>query len=183
MATQSRRRTAIHEAGHCALLIALFGREGCKGATIVPDYEAGSAGFAINAGIGRAAEAPDEQDDDTATLYLVAFEAFCLRRAVAHFAGAEAVRQLLHDPDPDAGADDDKRLAADDINTLTGDAESFELLIALAKRRCALLVEHYRPEIEAIARALEGKRTLSGAAILKVFNSSLVKRRARQRLF
>jgi hypothetical protein len=38
-------------------LIALFGVEGCKGATIVPDYQGGSAGCAINAGLGRIAKA------------------------------------------------------------------------------------------------------------------------------
>jgi hypothetical protein len=51
------------------------------------------------------------------------------------------------------------------------------LFSALAKRRCVLLVEHYRPEIAAIAGVLEVKKMLAGNAARKVFFSSLRKRK------
>jgi len=172
-----RRRTAIHEAGHCALQFALFGVEGCRGATIVPDDKAGTSGHAVNPRMGRAAQVFREEDDYPAQLHMLAPEAFCLRRAIMCFAGAEAVRQLTRACDPDAGADDDRRNAASDLETLTTDVETFDLLVALAKRRCVLLVEYYRPEIEAIARALLAKRTLNGRAVHKIFEASLTRRR------
>jgi hypothetical protein len=177
MSARSERRTAIHEAGHCALLFALFGVEGCRGATILPNYKAGTSGHAVNPGMGRAAQSLGEEDDYPAKLHTLAPEAFCLRRAIMYFAGAEAVRQLTRARNPDAGANDDTLNAASDLETLTTDGETFDLLEALARRRCVLLVEHYRPEIEAIAKALLAKRTLNGRAIHKIFTASLTKRR------
>ena len=172
LSQRARRRTAIHEAGHCALLFALFGVKGCRGATIVPDYKAGTSGHAVNPGTFG------EQDDDyVAQLRMEAPEAFYLRRAITYFAGAEAVRQLTRARDPDAGSDDDRLNAASDLETLTTDGQTFDLLVALAERRCVLLVEYYRPEIEAIAKALLAKHTLNGMAVHKIFTTSLTKRR------
>lgn len=177
MSTRSERRTAIHEAGHCALLFALFGAEGCRGATIVPDYKTGTSGHAVNPGMGRAAQAFGKEDDYPAQLHMLAPEAFYLRRAIMYFAGAEAVRQLTRARNPEAGANDDRLNTASDLETLTTDGQTFDLLLALAERRCVLLVEHYRPEIEAIAKALLAKHTLNGRAIHKIFTASLTKRR------
>ena len=176
LSQRARRRTAIHEAGHCALLFALFGVKGCRGATIVPDYKAGTSGHAVNPGMGRAAQNFGEQDDYVARLQMEAREAFYLRRAITYFAGAEAVRQLTRARDPDAGSDDDRLNAASDLETLTTDGQTFDLLVALAERRCVLLVEYYRPEIEAIAKALLAKDTLNGRAIHKIFTASLARR-------
>jgi hypothetical protein len=136
MSARSERRTAIHEAGHCALLFALFGVEGCRGATILPNYKAGTSGHAVNPGMGRAAQSLGEEDDYPAKLHTLAPEAFCLRRAIMYFAGAEAVRQLTRARNPDAGANDDTLNAASDLETLTTDGETFDLLEALARRRC-----------------------------------------------
>jgi hypothetical protein len=109
---------------------------------------------------------------------MVARDAFYLQQAMVSYAGAEAVRQLIPtDPNPDAGASIDERQAAkfiiDDIDP---DMESPDLFFALAKRRCALLVAHYQPEILALARALEENRVLSGNYARKVFMQSLAKR-------
>ena len=100
---------------------------------------------------------------------------------MVYYAGAEAVRQLIPtDPDPDAGASADKRQAANLIRySIGGDAESVDFLFSLAKRRCALLVYHYRPEIEALARTLEAERILTARAARKVVRRSLTKRAAR----
>jgi hypothetical protein len=59
------------------------------------------------------------------------------------YAGAEAVRQLIPThPNPDSGASQDKRDAAEFIRHHIGsDAAAIDLLISLVKRRCALLVE------------------------------------------
>jgi hypothetical protein len=170
-----QRSTAIHEAGHGALLIALG--LGLKKLTILADHD--SAGACFDGGAwGRLARRLGDKDDETATLRMSAEEAFFLRRAITRYAGAEAIRQLMpEDPDPDAGADNDKRWAVFAISEITDDAQSIDLFSALAKRRCVLLVEHYRPEIAAIAGVLEVKKMLSGNAARKIFFSSLRKRK------
>jgi hypothetical protein len=158
-------RTAIHEAGHAALLIALG--IGCSFVTIIPYLPEGSNGFCVSAG-PTAAEWNE----------MVARDAFYLQRAMVSYAGAEAVRQLIPtDPNPDAGASTDERRAAKFIiEGIDPDTESPELFFALARRRCALLVAHHQPEIQALARALEEKRVLSGRYTRKVFMKSLAKR-------
>jgi hypothetical protein len=170
-----QRSTAIHEAGHGALLIALG--LGLKKLTILADHD--SAGACFDGGAwGRLARRLGDKDDETARLRMSAEEALFLRRAITRYAGAEAVRQLMpDDPDPDAGADNDKRWAVFAISEITDDAQSIDLFSALAKRRCVLLVEHYRPEIAAIAGVLEVKKMLAGNAARKVFFSSLRKRK------
>ena len=52
------------------------------------------------------------------------------------------------------------------------------MLFSLAKRRAALLVAHYQPEIQALARELEPKLILPGSAAREVFMRSLTKRRS-----
>ena len=171
-----QRSTAIHEAGHGARLIALG--LGLKKLTILADHD--SAGACFDGGEwGRLARRLSGGDDQTGNaLRMSAEEAFFLRRAITRYAGAEAIRQLIpEDPDPDAGADNDKRWAVFAISEITDDARSIDLFSALAKRRCALLVEHYRPEIAAIARVLEVKKMLSGNAAREIFFASLRKRK------
>jgi hypothetical protein len=157
-------RTAIHEAGHAALLVALG--LGCSVVSIVPYFPKGWNGFCAPA-------------RPTAELnVMVARDAYYLKRAMVSYAGAEAVRQLIPtDPNPDAGASTDERHAAEFIiDRIDPDTESPDLFFALARRRCALLVAHHQPEIQALARALEEKRVLSGKYTRKVFMSSLAKR-------
>jgi hypothetical protein len=170
-----QRSTAIHEAGHGALLIALG--LGLKKLTILADHD--SAGACFDGGEwGRLARRLDDKDDQTATLRMSVEEAFFLRRAITRYAGAEAIRQLMPEhPDPDAGADIDKRWAVFAISEITDDAQSIDLFSALAKRRCVLLVEHYRPEIAGIARVLEVKKMLSGNTAREIFFASLMKRK------
>lgn len=171
-----QRSTAIHEAGHGALLIALG--LGLKKLTILADHD--SAGACFDGGEwGRLARRLGGEGDQTANaLRMSAEEAFFLRRAITRYAGAEAIRQLMPEhPNPDAGADNDKRWAVFAISEITDDAQSIDLFSALAKRRCVLLVEHYRPEVAAIARVLEVKKTFSGNAARKLFFSSLRKRK------
>src|SRR5438105_13886469 len=56
------RSTAIHEAGHAVLYIALA--LGCERVTIVPDHKNHEAGSASHGGEwGRAAQSPGEKDD------------------------------------------------------------------------------------------------------------------------
>jgi hypothetical protein len=158
-------RTAIHEAGHAALLVALG--IGCSVVSIVPYLPKGLNGFCVSAGL-TAAELN----------VMVARDAYYLQRAMVSYAGAEAVRQLIPtDPNPDAGASTDERRAAEFIiDGIDPDTESPELFFALARRRCALLVAHHQPEIQALARALEEKRLLSGKYTRKVFMKSLAQR-------
>jgi hypothetical protein len=126
--------------------------------TIIRDQDSSGASY-DGGGWGR------EPDDETARLRMIAEEAFFLRRAISRYAGAEAVRQLMpKHPDPDAGADDDKYHASEAISSITFDAQSIDLLSALAKRGCVLLVEYYAPEIGAISRTLAAKKKPLGRA-------------------
>jgi hypothetical protein len=121
--------------------------------------------------------APSEQSAALRALYL--------RDAMASYAGAEAIRQLIPtDPDPDAGAGRDERDAAKNIfDRIGGGEESTRLLFALARRRCALLVTHYEPEIRALATELEAKHVVFGRAARKVFMRSLKARSGRPLTF
>jgi len=111
--------------------------------------------------------------------------AIYLQYAMVYYAGAEAVRQLIPtDPDPDAGAASDEQYADEVIrHRIGGDARSIELLFSLAKRRCALLVEYYQPEIQALAGALEAELILSAKNARKVFKRSLAGRAVRPLTF
>ena len=177
------RETAIHEAGHAVLHLVLT--LGLKEVTIVPDYDQQAAGASVHGGEwGNPASDLGEEDDDTATLRMLAEEAFWLRHAIACYAGAEAVKQLCPDePNPEAGADSDFHDAKQAIWRVTEDPESMDLLFALAKRRCTLLVEHYRAEISALAIALLAQSRLSGQEARKVIFDSLKGRRGRLRMF
>lgn len=162
------RRTAIHEAGHAVLLIALglaFG-----GVSIIPDVRGGSDGRVYL-----------PQPYRTAAKSALPWKAVCLRFAMACYAGEEAERQLIPtQPDPGEGASFDRRNAAELIGDhIGGDADSIELLFSLARRRCALLVDHYQPEIQALADALEVQPILSAKEARRVFMGSIAKRSAR----
>jgi ATP-dependent Zn protease len=161
-------RTAYHEAGHAVLHYAL--RLDCKEVTVVPDYEAMAAGTATHGG-----EYPESENAENLKLY--AEEAFWLRHAVALEAGAEAVRRAGF-PDPEDGAGDDQYQLTDVVYKITNDDESVDLLYKLAHRRAVLLVEHYWPEIAAVAKTLQGAGTLSGEEIGKIFEESLTARKA-----
>lgn len=164
--------TAIHEAGHAVLRLAL-GLD-ILAVSIFPDPRQGYAGYVLY-----------EKDTATAGSRMVGREAFILRHAMVYYAGAEATRQLIPtDPDPDAGANSDERKAAKlIIDQIGGPAESTGFLFSLARRRCALLVAHYQPEIRALALALETNLILSGKVARKVFRRSLTKRSGRLMFF
>ncbi len=171
--------TAIHEAGHAVLQVIL--QLGVRSVTIVPNSEAGILGVSATGGdYGGAAEKTGDKDDDTFNLRLYAEDAFLLRHAIADYAGVEAVQQLRPAyPSPGAGAEHDFRQADDRVKTITGDDESIDLYLKLAKRRCVLLVEHYRLEIEAVAAGLLSAGTLSGETVQAMVFASLDARRGR----
>jgi len=160
--------TAIHEAGHAALGIAL--ELDIVAVSIIPDFRNRTAGRVL----GKLATV-------TAGLTMAERGAFCLRHAIVCYAGAEAIRQLIPaDANPGAGASCDMRRAAELIvHQIGGHAEARDQLFSLARRRCALLVAHHQPEIQALAGALEAKLTLPGKVARKVFMRSLTKRAGR----
>jgi hypothetical protein len=173
-------RTAVHEAGHAVCYIALG--LGLKALTVVPDYDDMSAGSAVHGGeYGRPAADFGEKNDPVAELRSAAEDAFFLRHACAAYAGAEAVRQLRPDfADPDADAESDFDYAVDQINRITADPESIDLYFKLARRRCEVFVDHYRPEIEAIAVELISRKKITGDEARKVFSDTLLGRHARR---
>jgi ATP-dependent Zn protease len=170
------RGTAIHEAGHAVLQTALG--IGCQGLTIVPDHD--SAGHARHGGEGKQAQHPGDVDDDVANLRLFAEDAFQLRHAIAAYAGAEAERRVgpEHLQAIEAGAQSDYQDAATRITEITLDPESIDLLDKYAQRRCTFLVEHYWPEIQAVANALLEAGTLTGEQVQEVLVESVHKRDA-----
>jgi len=163
--------TAIHEAGHAAMGIALD--FDVVGVSIVPDFRDRTAGRVLI------------KDTTTSRANMSGREAFYLRHAIFCYAGAEAVRQLIPtDADPDSGTSRDQRNAAElIIRQIGGNAEARDFLFSLAKRRSALLVAHYQPEIQALAGALEARLTLSGKVAHRVFMKSLTKRAGRPMIF
>jgi hypothetical protein len=166
----TEEKTAYHEAGHAVLHI--FLTLGLKRVTIVPNHAEGEAGATWHGG-----KYPNpDTDEDADMLAIVAPEAFWLRHATAAYAGAEACRRAGVE-DWRAGADDDYRVAVDAINRITDDEASIDCLYELAQRRVVLLVEHYWPEIEAIARALLERKNLSGEEARRIAVDSLNERR------
>jgi hypothetical protein len=162
------QRTAIHEAGHAVVLIALglvF-----SVVSIIPDVRGGTLGQVYLV-----------QHDRTFDPHNLPREEVYLRYSMAYYAGAEAIRQLLPThPNPEAGASADYRQAASLIRySIGGDAKSVDFLVSLAKRRCALVVDHYKPEIQALAGALEAQLILSTKAARKIFRRSLTRRAGR----
>jgi hypothetical protein len=152
---------------------------GCGGVTIVPDNAKGTEGHARDGGeYGRQTE--DGAIDVVANLRVWAEDAFLLRHAIAYYAGGEAEQRAAPSEwnDWKAGAESDRREAQDHINQITDDAESIDLLFKYAKRRCAVLVEHYWPEIQAVAEALLGSRTLLGEQVERIIEQSVTRRRA-----
>jgi hypothetical protein len=172
------RRTAIHEAGHAVLQTVLG--IGCSGVTIVPSPGEGTAGHALHGGAwGKQGDKPGDPDDDVANLRLFAEDAFLLRHAIADYAGAEAVRRAAPRlKNWKAGAENDYREATFRLNEITEDPESVDLLFKYAQRRCELLVAHYWPEIQAVARALIKLRSLPPERSLRIIQSSLHARSA-----
>lgn len=171
---QERYRTAIHEAGHAVLQVALG--IGCNGVTIVPSGE--FAGMSTDGGeYGCQASELGDDDDDVANLRLFAENEFHMRHAVADYAGMEAVLQWAPNRDDwHSGAAQDQANAANRISHVTSDMELANLLELAARRRCKLLVAHYFPEITAVAEMLRDLGTLSGEMVRKTSFDSLTKR-------
>jgi hypothetical protein len=104
-------------------------------------------------------------------------KAFTCVHAIALYAGAEAAKRagFRHWR---AGADTDYREAAYRINDITADEKCIDLMFKLAKRRAVLAVEHYWPEIEAVAKALLKSRTLTGEQVQRIVSDSQMARRS-----
>jgi hypothetical protein len=165
---------ALHEAGHAVLHVMLG--LGCERVTIVADADCAGASF-HGGEYGRPAAFLGDEDDDVAELRRLAEDSFWLRHAIAAYAGAEALRRSGIS-NYDVGAEQDRSDAVDAINNITADAESIDALFALAKRRCIVLVEHYWPEIERVARALIESRSLTGEQAGQIVRQSVSDRRA-----
>lgn len=167
MTRELREQTAYHEAGHAVVSVAL----GLMGehVTIEADHDSSGASMA-------AAEYPTDEDAEALRLY--APGEFWLRQATIRYAGAAALRHAGYRRWRE-GADDDYTWAADAINRITGDDVSMKHLFALAQRRAAVLVEHYWPEIEAVAKGLLAEATLTAEQVGKLFRDSHTSRKGR----
>lgn len=158
---------ALHEAGHAVLEVVLG--IGCKSVTIVPGGKF--------AGETRHPGEHGHHDDDVENRRDFIAESFWLRNATASYAGAEALRQSgISNYVVDA--EHDIREAAYAISKITDDDETVGALHIVAQRRCRALVEHYRPEIERVAKALVDSRTLTGEQVRKTVSQSIFERDA-----
>jgi hypothetical protein len=154
-----QKRTAIHEAGHAVMHLYLG--LGCREVTIVPNPEELSSGAATHGGEWG------EGDEDVEALRAFAEDAFFLRHAIACYAGAEALHQCGF-TDWQDGAEQDEREAVDYIASITSDAQCVDLLHRYARRRTELLVAHYLPEIEALAKALLEAQTIEKNEVQRI---------------
>jgi hypothetical protein len=160
--------TTIHEAAHAVLYVTL--RLGCRGVTAIADHDDMSAGSVTH-------DADNPLDEEAQDLMLLAPESYWLRHATAAYAGVEGARRG-GDPEPEAGSDHDEGLATGAIERITGDEQCMGLLAQLARRRAAMLVEHYWPEIELTAKALRESGKLSGDDVRGLVAESLRARHA-----
>lgn len=160
-----RKHTAIHEAGHAVLQVMLG--IGNKGVSIVPNYADMESGHALHGG------GWPEKGSDADNLLIYAEDAFWLRHAIAMYAGKESVRQFRPQDDSETGAESDRKWALDALSRITDDPVSLDLWMTLAKRRCELLVEHYRLVIETVAFALLDRCTLSGDEVSCIVKESM----------
>jgi Peptidase family M41 len=157
--TSELQLTAVHEAGHAVAMYALHIE--CAGVTIVPTAET----------LGSASNEPwGGSDLDLATHWY--------RQATVCFAGAEAVH-LLFSHDLNAGCRNDARDAAAYLLKAGSDLIATKALQRLARRRAKALVRHLKPEILALAKALERDPTLTGDRVRTIIEDSLDAREAK----
>ncbi len=159
---RQQRRTAYHEAGHAVLQWALG--VGIKLVTIVPDYDAGTAEHATK-----------KMSFHEHTLEVVE-EAVHQRSAVILLAGRFA-QEKFDAALGNEGCNSDYLEAGDHIEQLcyTEDDKENAAWWTVLEARCRALVEHYWPEITALADALLEKETMDRDSaediVLKTLNN------------
>jgi ATP-dependent Zn protease len=156
-----RRVTAIHEAGHAVLAVILD--LGAGSVTIESD--------GVSAGIAHD-DGDHPRDEDAEALYMCAPEAFAMRHATTFYAGAHAVRRAGFS-DWMSGADQDYRSARHLAYDLTACPSSRDAIAKLCERRAEILVDHYWPEIEAVAAALLERSTIDGDELRRIVRESV----------
>lgn len=154
-----RTRTAHHEAGHAVLYTVL--KLGCEKTSIEPD-EDDELGHTWHAAEGG-------------ELFGFANDAHYLRHAIACYAGYEASRRWTPGlKGLRRSANGDYQIAAGHLKKVASDDdESLRLLTQYAKRRSSVLVDHYWPEITAVAEQLIELGTLTGDQVESLFDASL----------
>jgi len=172
MSRQTKRSTAIHEAGH-AVVGRVLGMV-CGDATIVPDCEKGEAGYSIicdpwatasKYSLDTLSEEEWLRADDTGIWPIkVRDSRLAFRgRILTCMAGAEAEKELLGYY---VGGDGDDRR---DINIVvdSGHAEipDWPRYEARARRQVRRLVRKHRRKIERVAAALQRRTTLTAEQI------------------
>jgi hypothetical protein len=104
--------------------------------------------------------------------------AFYLRSATMAYAGAEAVRRVCGPGSRwRAGAEDDLWQAYHALEAITCDLPSLHAAQNYAMRRARVLVDHYWPEIEALASVLLERKNMTGKEASKLIHECLRARR------
>jgi ATP-dependent Zn protease len=146
----ARRRSAIHEAGHAVVGLALGWAPTL--ATLRPEYGAGTrASVQFQSGFPHG-------------------EA----RAAVSYAGESAMRLagFPYDPDPCSA---DFQLAAETLRRSRGDLSESEerALLAFCRTRSMELTRRHWPAVEAVAKALVEHETLDGAMISQAASAAM----------
>jgi hypothetical protein len=192
----SKRQTAYHEAGH-ALVAMAFGIP-ITSITIVPDPEGRYAGLTVRETYvedidDRVAWAFPEEEDDAA------HEAWCLAYHRGHTLltvggyAAEIVVWGAYRADPAEGDDLDDievlrefvRVAGPKIDLLpsvVGVDENYDEPFKAALAEAVAVVQQHRPALDALARALLRRQTLTGEEAVAIADRADPTLQAAQRL-
>lgn len=153
---QSRKATAIHEAGHAVIGRVLGLLCGC--ATIIPNESKAEAGYSICADPWATLSAWEKREK-----FRDARSAFC-GRILAYMAGAESERELLGQC-PVGDGDDRYQIAMMAESCDSGLSNHWEQYEPRMRRQTRRLVRKHRDKIERIARALLERETLEAHEI------------------
>ena len=162
-------RTAIHEAGHA--IVAEVLAIGCTEVTNVPDWDDGTAGFALSS----AGDAAVLQAWEQRGIHHRDWRSALRATALVLLAGAAAEQELLGSAGAGLGAGDDLRRAGwavDDLTPANGDCGTTFLRL---ERAAAALVARHRMAIATLADAVVEHRHLSAEPLARIIECVLAR--------
>ena len=147
--------SVTHEAGHAVIARVLT--LACGGATVVPDYDAGEAGYSITADPWACVSEWEKRGKVRDN-----FDAVFHARIIAFMAGAEAEQVLLGATQGGDGDDRDQieLMAVELMAVQLGDG-SWSRIEPRLRAMTRMLVRRHRARIERVAAALLERKTLS----------------------
>ena len=145
------QQTAYHEAGHAVIARVLT--LDCGGATIEPNYEEETAGYAITGNLDKCLYEWERRGKARS------WDAVCRGRIISVMAGAVAEMELLGAKP--CGDVDDRIWIEEMARELSRESSDWERLEPRLRKMTQRLVRRHRRRIERVAKALIKQRTLS----------------------